>query len=63
MAMDDQQVLEEARRLVNGDDIPVWPVAAALALGYTGEGVVLHVAQIVLKWHDLYAVKSDRIDR
>jgi hypothetical protein len=38
----------------------LWPIAAALQLGYQGESVVLHVAEVLLFWHDLYAVKADR---
>jgi len=54
------QIITEARAIIGGDDVPLWSVVAALALGYQGEGVVLHVARVILEWHDLYAVKTDR---
>lgn len=57
---DRKRIISEVRAIINGDDIPLWPVAAALQLGYQGEAVVLHVAEVILFWHDLYAVKADR---
>lgn len=49
------QIIAEARAIVNGDDMELWPIAAALQLGYQGEAVVLHVAEVISFWHGLYS--------
>lgn len=58
---DRQRIIAEARAIIDGDDMVLWPIAAALQLGYRGEAVVLRVAEVILFWHDLYAVKTDRV--
>jgi hypothetical protein len=50
----ERDILTEARAMWTDKSVPLWSVAAALQLGYVGEGVVIHVARTISKWYFIY---------